>query len=225
MAQTHTTYLEYPLAKLMVPSTVNYDKILDRHGGGGGIPDPLHLQTMTEDLKTLAQLAEARSQVLDDGMREMAKRKKDFEREEKERLEKEQALRELTAKAEEQARLKKEAEDEENVRARAGAQLKKKNERNNVQEERPLTHGAHGLARQDGQVDMPPKGKHEGSPFRISTTSSRYSAHMLSSFQTILLSTMLEIFPAIPRTVTVKLHSKPWSVKPLANGGGKFRHH
>ena len=160
-AQTHTAYLEYPLANLMVSTNVNYDNILDRHGSGGGIPDPLHLQTMTEDLNTLAQLAQARSQVLDDAMREMAKRKKDFEREEKERQEKEQALREVVAKAEEQARLKQEAEDEENVRARAGAQLKKKNERNNVQEERPLSHGAHGLARQDGQVDMPSKGERE----------------------------------------------------------------
>lgn len=193
MAQTHTTYLNYPLANLMVPSNVNYDKILDRHGGGGGIPDPLHLQTMTEDLKTLAQLAQARSEILDDGMREMAKRKKEFEREEKERLEKEQALRELTAKAEEQARLKKEAEDEENVRARAGAQLKKKNERNNVQEERPLSLGAHGLARQDGQVDMPSKGKQEGSSFVISMASSQNPAYILSSFQNILLSTMLEL--------------------------------
>ncbi|CAF9918384.1 MAG: Transcriptional regulator [Heterodermia speciosa] len=159
MDQTHTAYLEYPLANLLVSTNVNYDKILDRHGSGGGIPDPQHLQTMTEDLKTLAQLAQARSQTLDDAMREMAKRKKEFERQEKERQEKEQAAREVVAKAEEQARLKQEAEDEENVRARAGAQLKKKNERNNVQEERPLTHGAHGLARQDGQVDMPSKVK------------------------------------------------------------------
>lgn len=161
MAQTCTAYLEYPVAKLTVPSNINYDKILDRHGGGGGIPDPAHLQTMTEDLKTLTQLAQARCQILDDGMREMAKRKKEFERDEKERLEQEQALRESEAKAEEQARFKREAEEEENVRVRAGAQLKKKNERNNVQEDRPLTLGAHGLARQDGQVDMPSKGEPE----------------------------------------------------------------
>ena len=158
---THTAYLGYPVATLVVPTTINYDKILDRHGGGGGIPDPAHLQTMTEDLKVLTQLAQARCQILDEGMREMAKRKKEFERDEKERLEQEQALRESEAKAEEQLRLKKEAEDEENVRVRAGAQLKKKNERNNIQEERPSSHGAHGLARQDGQVDMPPKGESE----------------------------------------------------------------
>ena len=161
MAQTHTAFLEYPLAALSVPTDINYDKILDRHGGGGGIPDPNHLQMMTEDLKTLTQLAQARCQVLDDGMREMAKRRKEFEREEKERLEREQALREAEAKAQEQARLKKEAEDEENLRARAGAQLKKKNERNNLQEDRPLSRGAHGVARQDGKVDMPLQGEPE----------------------------------------------------------------
>ena len=161
MTQIHTAYLEYPLAKLIVPSNVDYEKILERHGGGGGIPDPQHLQTMTEDLKTLAQLAQTRSQTFDDGMREMAQRKRDFERDERERHEHEQAMRDLKAKAEEQARLKQEAEDEENLRARAGAQLKKKFERNNVQEERPLSHGAHGLARQDGQVDIPPRGKPE----------------------------------------------------------------
>ena len=160
MPQMYTAYLGYPVAKLTIPDNINYDKILDRHGGGG-IPDPAHLQTMTEDLKTLTQLAQVRCQVLDDGMREMAERKKEFERDEKERLEQEQALRELEAKAVEQARIKKEADDEENVRVRAGVQLKRKNERNNLQEERPTTLGAHGLARQDGQVDMPSKGKPE----------------------------------------------------------------
>ena len=136
----------------MVPSNISYEKILERHGGGGGIPDPTHLQTMAEDLKALSRLAEIRSQALDEGMRELVLRRK--ERAEEERREAEEAAREL----EEKERLRKAAEEEEDIRARKGATLKKKNDRNSKAEERPLTHGAHGVARQDGLVDSPSKG-------------------------------------------------------------------
>lgn len=137
----------------MVPTNISYEKILERHGGGGGIPDPTHLQTMAEDLKALSRLAEARSETLSEGMRELVARRK--ERAEEERREAEGAAREL----EEKERLMKAAEEAEDIRARKGATLKKKkNERNSKLEERPLTHGAHGVARQDGLVDMPPIG-------------------------------------------------------------------
>lgn len=107
---------------------------------------------MEEDLRALSRLAEARSEAFGEGMRELVARRKD--RAEEERREAEELAREL----EERERLRKAAEEEDNIRARKGAALKKKNERSSKPEERPLTHGAHGLARQDGAVDMPPKG-------------------------------------------------------------------
>ena len=150
MSSSNTEYLNIPLSKLMVPTTISYEKILERYGGGGGIPDPTYLQTMAEDLKALSRLAETRIQALDEGMRELVLRRK--ERAEEERREADEAAREL----EEKERLRKAAEEEEDIRARKGATLKKKNERNIKAEERPLTHGAHGVARQDGLVDIPP---------------------------------------------------------------------
>jgi len=152
MAQYNTSYLQIPLSNLVVPTDISYEKILERHGGGGGIPDPTNLQSMAEDLKALSQLAETRSQVLDEGMRELVRRRK--ARAEQEREEAEEAAREF----EEKERLKKIAEEDEDIRARKGAKLKQKNERSNKVEERPLTHGAHGVARQDGKVDIPPQG-------------------------------------------------------------------
>lgn len=152
MALSSTDFLQIPLSKLVVPDNISYEKVLERHGGGGGIPDPTSLQTMAEDLKALSQLAETRSQVLDEGMRELVRRRK--ARAEQEREEAEEAAREI----EEKERLKKIAEEEEDIRARKGAKLKQKNERSNKVEERSLTHGAHGVARQDGKVDMPTEG-------------------------------------------------------------------
>lgn len=105
---------------------------------------------MAEDLKALSQLAETRSQALDEGMRELVLRRKErAEQERREAAEAEEAARE----AEEKERVKKLAEEEENIRAKKGAKLKQKNERIEKVEQRPLTQGARGLARQDGKVE------------------------------------------------------------------------
>ena len=146
-----TAYLDIPIGHLMVPTNINYDDILERHGGGGGIPDPKHLETMANDLKTLSQLAETRGQACDGGMRELAKRRKEKVEEERER---EQATRE----AGEKESIKRAAEDDDDTKGRKKNKVKKPvRERITAAEERPLTHGAHGLARQDG-LDLPIKG-------------------------------------------------------------------
>lgn len=145
-----TVYLDIPTENLIIPTNTNYDDILERHGGGGGIPDPKLLEIMANDLNVLSQLADTRGQACDGAMRELSKRRKEKREEERAR---EQANRE----AEEKESLKRAAEDEDEARGRKGAKLKKRKERSNVREERPLTHGAHGLARQDGS-DLPAKG-------------------------------------------------------------------
>lgn len=140
----------------MVPTNISYDDILERHGGAGGIPDPSHLTTMAKDLKQLSELASARSETCNAGMRALSEKRKEALDEERQR---EQEARAREAEERETLKtLKKEAEEEDDeIRGRKVGKPKKKKERSSVREERPLAHGAHGLARQDG-LDLPLKG-------------------------------------------------------------------
>ena len=140
----------------MVPTNISYDDILERHGGAGGIPDPGHLTTMAKDLKLLSELASARSETCNAGIRALYKKRKEALDEE---MQREQEARAREAEERETVKtLKKETEEEDDeMRGRKGGKLKKKKERSSVREERPLAHGAHGLARQDG-LDLPLKG-------------------------------------------------------------------
>lgn len=153
---SHTAFLDILIGSLMVPTNITYDDILERHGGAGGIPDPSHLTIMAKDLKQLSELASARSETCNAGMRALSEKRKEALDEERQR---EQDARAREAEERETLKtLKKEAEDEdEEIRGRKGGKLKKKKERSSVREERPLAHGAHGLARQDG-LDLPLKG-------------------------------------------------------------------
>lgn len=140
----------------MVPTNLSYDDILERHGGTGGIPDPSHLTTMAKDLKQLSELASARSDTCNAGMRALSEKRKEALDEERQ---KEQEARAREAEEIETLNtLKKEAEEEDDeIRGRKGAKVKKKKEQSSIRDERPLAHGAHGLARQDG-LDLPLKG-------------------------------------------------------------------
>lgn len=140
-----TAFLDMPLSQLMVPTNLNYDDILERHGSSMGIPDTKHLDTLAADLRALAQLAELRGQVCDKGMRDLSHRRK--ERLEEER-EKERENRDAEDRKE---RIRREtvAQDAEDERAKNG-KLKKRKDRSSNRESRPLAHGAHGVARQDG---------------------------------------------------------------------------
>lgn len=148
---SQTAYLEVDLGKIMVPTNVTYEHLLNQHGGGQGIPDPSSLKQMVDNLKMLGQLATERAAACDGGMRELVNRRK-------QRVEEEQQLEQENRHKEEKANLKRAAEEEE-ARGRKTFKLKKvKKERSSVREERPLAVGAHGLARQDG-LDFPPQGK------------------------------------------------------------------
>ncbi|MCJ1405791.1 Transcriptional regulator [Xylographa trunciseda] len=143
VVSAHTAYLDIAISHFNIPSNVLYDDILERHGGSGGIPDPQYLETLANELKALSQLAEARQNACDGGMRKLSDRRK-------ERIEEERELDQANREAEERANLKRAAEEEELDRGRKGGKLKRRKERSTVREERPLTHGAHGVARQDG---------------------------------------------------------------------------
>ena len=139
-----TGYLEIDIGKIMIPTNISYNEILERHGGNGGIPEVKNLELMAEELKILSQLAETREQTCNGGMRELARRRQERAQEERQ---KEQAERER----EEKESLKRAAEEEEEARGRKSLNTKKqKKERSAVREERPLAVGAHGLAKQDG---------------------------------------------------------------------------
>lgn len=146
-----TAYLEILLSNLLIPTNINYDDILERHPGGGGIPDPRLLEAMAMDLNTLSVVADTRSEISDTAAEELSKRRGEEIEEEQAR---ERASREA---AEEKESLKRAAEDDDEARGAKGVKMKKRKERSSAREERPLTHGAHGLARQDG-LDLPVKG-------------------------------------------------------------------
>lgn len=151
---SHTSFLDIPIGNLMVPTNISYDDILERHGGSGGIPDPSHLTIMVKDLKQLCELASARNDTCNMGMRALAERRKQALDNERVR-EREQATR--AREAEERESFQKEAEEEDHRGHKPGKPKKQKREPSSVREERPLAHGAHGLARQDG-LNLPLKG-------------------------------------------------------------------
>ena len=150
---TNTAFLEIPISNLAVPANVQYDDILERHGGNGGnggIPDPKHLETMAENLRMLAKLAQSRTEYNDRGMRALATKRKEVVEQERER---EQEAREHEQK--ETARREAEVETEARERKTGRAKEKKRSRLGEEKaQERPLNHGAHGLARQDG-LDLP----------------------------------------------------------------------
>ena len=147
----NTGYLKLPIGTLMVPNNLLYDDIVDRNGGNGGIPDPRHLEALTNSLRTLSQLANTREPECDKAMRELVGRRKLVIEEERDR---EREARE----AEERASLKRYADDDEIGDSPKPAKIKKKKELSKAREERPLAHGAHALARQDG-LETTPKRK------------------------------------------------------------------
>jgi transcriptional adapter 3 len=147
---SNTMHPDTPMSGLVEPSTTSYEDILGRHSGGG-IPDPRHLEHMARDLTNIDRLADSKGETFDTLIRELARMQKDRIDEERER---EKLKREL----EEKEILKRVAEEEDDARGRRATKPKKlKKERSDIREERPLTHGAHGVARQDG-LDLPTKG-------------------------------------------------------------------
>lgn len=150
VAVLSTAFLDIPVSSLVLPPNITYDDILERHGGGGGIPDPKNLELMASDLNTLSISAETRGQACDGAMRELAKRRK-------ERIEADRMREIASREAEEKENLKRVAEEDDDGGGKKAGRLKKRKDRINVKEERPLAHGAHGVARQDGG-DLPVKG-------------------------------------------------------------------
>jgi transcriptional adapter 3 len=98
--QSFTPYLNIDISKLHVPSHPQYGDILDRLDTKSGVPEPKHLETLVEQLRQLSEAAEARAQVCDAAMRELADKRKAIadEEREQERIDRELELRKTKAK-------------------------------------------------------------------------------------------------------------------------------
>jgi transcriptional adapter 3 len=130
------SYLENDVTKLIDLANGQYTDLLDLVAGPN-IPDSKTLETLVEYLKSLSDMADARGEACNAGMREMSQKRKEV-------MEDQEISREIS----ERAKLKRETEDDDDLVHKA--KLKKRKERSSTKEERPLNHGAHDVARQDG---------------------------------------------------------------------------
>lgn len=129
----HTPYLTLP-----IESFVTVDDIIKDYGST--IPSSKDLEALLERLNRLVDIVEKRGSACDRGMRLLAQAKKDRHEEiENERREEER-----------KERIKRDAADEEERGRNKANKLKKRKDLSTAREERPLTHGAHSLAPQDG---------------------------------------------------------------------------
>lgn len=109
-------------------------------GGVGPIPDSKSLESLVEELKNLAQMADTRGDVCNAGIRELSQKRKDVP-EEPEPMDRD---------AGERTRMKREVDEDEDLPIKGGKLKKRKERGGSTKEERPLNHGAHEVARQDG---------------------------------------------------------------------------
>ncbi len=126
----YTAYLDLPITQFRTA-----DDITEHYGST--IPSSKDLEALLERLKRLVDVVEIRGAVCDKGMRMLAQTRK-------ERLEEIE-----TERRDEERKVRDAAEEEERGRNKAN-KVKKRKELSSTREERPLTHGAHTLAPQDG---------------------------------------------------------------------------
>lgn len=129
------SYLENDVTKLIDLANGQYTELLDLVAGPN-IPDSKTLETLVEHLKSLSDMADARGEMCNAGMREMSQKRKEVMED-----------AELSREVGDRAKLKRETEEDEEI---PKGKTKKRKDRASAKEERPLSHGAHGVARQDG---------------------------------------------------------------------------
>lgn len=130
------SYMENDVTKLIDLANGQYADVLELVAAQN-IPDSKTLETLVEHLKSLSDMADARGEVCNAGMREMSQKRKDV-----------MGDQELEREVRDRSKLKRETEEDDDIHK--GGKLKKRKERASAKEERPLTHGAHDVARQDG---------------------------------------------------------------------------
>lgn len=144
------SYLDNDVTKHIDQASLQYSDVLDLVSAQN-IPDSKTLETLVEHLKSLSEMADIRGEVCNAGMREMSQKRKEVED------------LELDREVQNRAKLKRETEEDDDIHK--GGKLKKRKERSSAKE-RPLNHGAHEVARQDGAETKVEGGKRSNfSPF------------------------------------------------------------
>ncbi|CZR54848.1 related to NGG1-general transcriptional adaptor or co-activator [Phialocephala subalpina] len=128
-----TAFLELPISSFRTSDDLNETY-------GSTIPSSNDLEALLKRLDKLIEVVDTRGNVCDRGMRMLSQARKD-------RLEEIETERRDEERKE---RLKRDAADEEERGRNKANKMKKKKDLSTAREERPLTHGAHGLAPQDG---------------------------------------------------------------------------
>ena len=151
LVQTSTPYLEVDSSKLSVPPHPEYADVLKGLDTKSAVPEPKHLETLVEQLRQLSEAAEARAQVCDAAMRELADRRKAIadEEREQERIDRELELRRAKAKRDTEER-------SDGAGSKRGPKPKKRKERSEALEEK-LAHIGDGVeVKVEGEVPMMP---------------------------------------------------------------------
>lgn len=130
------SYLENDVTKLIDLANGQYTDLLELVAGPN-IPDSKTLETLVEYLKSLSDMADARGEACNAGMREMSQKRKEVMEDQ-----------ELSREVGDRAKLKRETEEDDDPIHKG--KVKKRKERASTKEERPLNHGAREVARQDG---------------------------------------------------------------------------
>ncbi|TGO86876.1 hypothetical protein BPOR_0270g00100 [Botrytis porri] len=130
-----TPYTQIPISILR---TSVADEIVDQHASA--IPNSRELEALMQRMERLAASIDERAAVCDKGMRVLAQSRKDRNEE----LEIEKRDEEL------KERMRRDQADEDERGRHKAHKIKKRKDVSSAREERPLTHGAHGLAPQDG---------------------------------------------------------------------------
>lgn len=130
------SYLENDVSKLIDLANGQYTDVLGLVAGPN-IPDSKTLETLVEHLKSLSDMADARGEVCNAGMREMSQKRKDVVEDQ-----------DLSREVAERGKLKRETEEDDDQINKA--RPKKRRDRPSSKEDRPLNHGAHEVGRQDG---------------------------------------------------------------------------
>lgn len=149
-----TSYLENDVSKLIDQANDQYGEMLDLIAGPN-IPDSRTLETLVDHLKSLSEKADIRGDTCNAGMREMSLKRKHVTEDP-----------ELSREVGERAKLKRETEEDDEQIPKG--KTKKRKERA-AKEERPLNHGAHEVARQDGAETKVEGGKCSSWPRSHST--------------------------------------------------------
>lgn len=127
---------------------LSYEESLWRHSGPG-VPDLRVLEMIGKDLTSLELQAGTKGEALDILMRECSEVQRA-------RLDEKERVKRV---AEEKVPFKRFTDDDSDAKASRTPKPKKQKKGSDSKEERPLTHGAHGLARQDG-VELPSRGRY-----------------------------------------------------------------